>query len=54
MWGGPIHNKEFVGQMLEHIQNNSNDFNTASRIEGMLAVAHAVRALSDARSIFRR
>ncbi|GAA5870511.1 hypothetical protein JCM1840_004786 [Sporobolomyces johnsonii] len=41
MWGAPIHNKEFIKEMLEHVEENGKDFNTAERIKGMLTVAHA-------------
>ncbi|GAA5941309.1 tRNA (guanine26-N2)-dimethyltransferase [Sporobolomyces koalae] len=40
MWGAPIHNKEFVKEMLDHIEDHSTDFKTAERIKGMLTVAY--------------
>ncbi|GAA6006713.1 hypothetical protein JCM11491_003153 [Sporobolomyces phaffii] len=40
MWGAPIHNKEFVKEMLDHVEENSNDFKTSERIKGMLTVAY--------------
>lgn len=42
MWGAPIHNKEFVKEMLDHVEENSNDFKTSERIKGMLTVAYNV------------
>ncbi|ORY73655.1 S-adenosyl-L-methionine-dependent methyltransferase, partial [Leucosporidium creatinivorum] len=39
MWSAPIHNKEFVGEMLEHVQAHASEFGTSSRIEGMLTIA---------------
>ncbi|GAA6003324.1 tRNA (guanine26-N2)-dimethyltransferase [Rhodotorula paludigena] len=41
MWAAPIHNKDFVKEMLEHVEANSADFATHERIKGMLTVAHA-------------
>ncbi|CEQ41078.1 SPOSA6832_02748, partial [Sporobolomyces salmonicolor] len=41
MWGAPIHNKDFIKEMLDHVEENGKDFNTAERIKGMLTVAHA-------------
>lgn len=43
MWGAPIHDQEFVSQMLQHVEQNSSDFGTSARIVGMLSVAKAVR-----------
>ncbi|GAA5902388.1 tRNA (guanine26-N2)-dimethyltransferase [Sporobolomyces salmoneus] len=40
MWGAPIHNKEFVKEMLDHVEENSKDFKTSERIKGMLTVAY--------------
>ena len=45
MWSAPIHNQEFVAQMLEHVEKNPDDFKTAARITGMLTVARTVRVL---------
>lgn len=45
MWMGKLHDVEFVGKMLGHIQENPDDFATAARIEGMLSVAQSVRLL---------
>ncbi|KAM0751875.1 N2,N2-dimethylguanosine tRNA methyltransferase [Meredithblackwellia eburnea MCA 4105] len=41
MWGAPIHNQEFVAELLEHVENNMSDFGTASRITGMISIAKA-------------
>ncbi|GAA5957958.1 hypothetical protein JCM3765_006215 [Sporobolomyces pararoseus] len=40
MWGAPIHNREFVKEMLDHVEENSRDFKTSERIKGMLTVAY--------------
>jgi tRNA G26 N,N-dimethylase Trm1 len=42
MWNGPLHDPEFVGEMLDELKTNWDDFATASRIEGMLTVAQSV------------
>lgn len=42
MWNGPLHNKEFVAEMLAHVAEHPKEFSTAARIEGMLTVAHNV------------
>ena len=42
MWGAPIHDKDFVNEMLEHVKEHSTEFGTASRIEGMLTIAKQV------------
>ena len=44
MWGAPIHNREFVKEMLDHVEENSKDFKTSERIKGMLTVAYNVSA----------
>ncbi|GAA6052816.1 hypothetical protein JCM3770_006266 [Rhodotorula araucariae] len=41
MWSAPLHNKEFVGEMLDHVETNKQDFATHDRIKGMLTVAMA-------------
>lgn len=46
MWNGPLHDPEFVGEMLDELKANSDDFATATRIEGMLTVAQSVRPYS--------
>jgi tRNA G26 N,N-dimethylase Trm1 len=45
MWGAPIHNREFVKEMLDHVEENSKDFKTSERIKGMLTVAYNVSCL---------
>ncbi|KAI0093858.1 tRNA methyltransferase [Irpex rosettiformis] len=39
MWNGPIHNKDFVSQVLEHIEANESKYGTSPRMKGMLTVA---------------
>jgi tRNA (guanine26-N2/guanine27-N2)-dimethyltransferase len=43
MWSGPLHNQEFVNQMLTHIEDSASEFKTAERIKGMVTVAKNVR-----------
>lgn len=45
MWTGPIHNQEFVEQMLAHVEEHATDFKTADRIKGMVTVAKHVRQM---------
>ncbi|KDQ60790.1 hypothetical protein JAAARDRAFT_67223 [Jaapia argillacea MUCL 33604] len=39
MWSGPIHNTEFIGKVLEHLEGNEDKYGTATRMKGMLTVA---------------
>jgi tRNA (guanine26-N2/guanine27-N2)-dimethyltransferase len=45
MWNGPIHDPQFVGQILEHLEDSEDKYGTATRMKGMLTVAKEVRAL---------
>lgn len=45
MWNGPIHDPQFVGQILEHLEDNEDKYGTFTRMKGMLTVAKEVRAL---------
>lgn len=42
MWSGPIHDTEFVGKVLEHVETNLTNYGTAPRMKGMLTVAKEV------------
>lgn len=44
MWNGPIHEKEFVNEVLEHAQANRDAYGTTTRMEGMLTLAKEVSA----------
>ncbi|KAL1925616.1 uncharacterized protein VTP21DRAFT_499 [Calcarisporiella thermophila] len=37
-WGHPIHNKDFVAKMLEHVKENKEAYQTHTRMIGMLTV----------------
>ncbi|KAJ6547596.1 N2,N2-dimethylguanosine tRNA methyltransferase [Mycena capillaripes] len=39
MWSAPIHDPEFVGKVLEHLETNEGQYGTAVRMKGMLTVA---------------
>ena len=44
MWSGPLHNAEFVGRVLEHVDGNLDKYGTSTRMKGMLTVAKEVRS----------
>ncbi|KII88465.1 hypothetical protein PLICRDRAFT_625302 [Plicaturopsis crispa FD-325 SS-3] len=39
MWSGPIHDSDFVGKVLEHLETNEDKYGTSTRMKGMLTVA---------------
>ncbi|KAI0647130.1 N2,N2-dimethylguanosine tRNA methyltransferase [Trametes meyenii] len=39
MWSGPIHDKEFVSNVLGHVEADEDKYGTSSRMKGMLTVA---------------
>ncbi|KAI0341600.1 N2,N2-dimethylguanosine tRNA methyltransferase [Trametopsis cervina] len=39
MWNGPIHDKEFVSRVLQHVQDDEQKYGTSPRMKGMLTVA---------------
>lgn len=43
MWNGPIHDPQFVGQILEHLEDSEDKYGTATRMKGMLTVAKEVK-----------
>lgn len=45
MWNGPIHDPQFVCQILEHLEDNEDKYGTSTRMKGMLTVAKEVRTL---------
>lgn len=42
MWSGPLHDTEFVTQVLRHLEGNMDKYGTAVRMKGMLTVAKEV------------
>ena len=43
MWSGPIHDKEFISNVLSHVEESEDKYGTAARMKGMLTVAKEVR-----------
>lgn len=43
MWNGALHEPEFVGKVLNHVEANEDKYGTATRMKGMLTVAMEVR-----------
>lgn len=39
MWSAPIHNSEFIGEVLKHIEESPDKYGTVTRMKGMLTVA---------------
>ena len=46
MWNGRIHDPQFVGRILEHLEENEDKYGTSTRMRGMLSVAKEVGTLS--------
>ncbi|KAG9027167.1 RNA methyltransferase tRNA(m5U54)methyltransferase [Tulasnella sp. JGI-2019a] len=40
MWSGPIHDKEFVSKVLQHVEDTPTSYHTSARMKGMLTLAH--------------
>ncbi|KAH9079545.1 N2 N2-dimethylguanosine tRNA methyltransferase [Lactarius deliciosus] len=39
MWNGPIHDSQFIGRILEHLEGSEDKYGTSARMKGMLTVA---------------
>lgn len=39
MWSGPLHDKDFVKAVLQHIDECADKYGTSTRMKGMLTVA---------------
>ncbi|KAH9050649.1 N2 N2-dimethylguanosine tRNA methyltransferase [Lactarius hengduanensis] len=39
MWNGPIHDSQFIGGILEHLEGSEDKYGTSIRMKGMLTVA---------------
>ncbi|KAH9856963.1 N2,N2-dimethylguanosine tRNA methyltransferase [Lenzites betulinus] len=39
MWSGPIHDREFISDVLSHVEENEDKYGTSARMKGMLTVA---------------
>lgn len=42
MWSGPIHDPEFVGKVLDHVNESPTNYGTAMRMKGLLTLAKEV------------
>ena len=42
MWSGSLHDNEFVGKALAHVEENQRSYGTATRMKGMLTLAKQV------------
>ena len=49
MWSGPLHDPEFVSDVLDHVEANEDKYGTAARMKGMLTVAKEVSGTSTRR-----
>jgi tRNA (guanine26-N2/guanine27-N2)-dimethyltransferase len=45
MWSGSLHDSEFVGKALAHVEENTGSYGTSARMKGMLTLAKQVRVL---------
>ena len=45
MWSGQLHDSDFIGKILEHLESSKDRYGTAARMKGMLTVAQEVRNL---------
>ena len=42
MWSGQLHDPDFIGKVLEHLESSKDRYGTAARMKGMLTVAQDV------------
>ena len=45
MWSGQLHDPNFVGKVLKHLESSKDRYGTAARMKGMLTVAQEVRTI---------
>ena len=45
MWSGPLHDPDFVSDVLDHVEANEDKYGTAARMKGMLTVAKEVSGI---------
>lgn len=43
MWSGPLHDTDFVSDVLAHVEASEDKYGTVARMKGMLTVAKEVR-----------
>ena len=46
MWSGQLHDPDFIGKVLEHLESSKEQYGTAARMKGMLTVAQEVSIVS--------
>ena len=46
MWSGQLHDSDFIGKVLDHLESSKDRYGTAARMKGMLTVAQEVRIIS--------
>lgn len=51
MWSAPIHDRDFVAKVLEHLDANQTQYGTFTRMKGMLTVAKEVSSDLSASSL---
>ncbi|KAF8910968.1 tRNA methyltransferase [Gymnopilus junonius] len=39
MWSGPLHDQDFIGKLISHVDQNQEHYGTSARMKGMLTVA---------------
>lgn len=42
MWSGPLHDPDYVSQVLQHVEENKDKYGTSTRMIGMLTMAKEV------------
>jgi len=42
MWSAPLHDADFVGKVLAHVEENKDIYGTSARMKGMLTIAKEV------------
>jgi len=52
MWSGPLHDKDFVKTVLQHIDECADKYGTSTRMKGMLTVAYEVGVTRKPTSLF--
>ena len=43
MWSGQLHDPDFIGKVLKHLESSKDQYGTTIRMKGMLTVAQEVR-----------
>ena len=43
MWSGPLHDPQYVSQVLQHVEGSKDKYGTSTRMIGILTMAKEVR-----------